>query len=278
MTTYTGSTLIAQIDGLHVPAGMLAVWSLGQSGLVLKGGQTVAYIDPYLSNRIADDWGGPRREFPTPVEPHQVTNAQVVFCTHEHADHTDPWTLGPLAQASPQAVFVGPANSRDILREVGVPDERMIVPRMDEAREVGDLTFTPLPAAHYELDYDPQRGYRWLGFLIELNGVTLYHSGDTILFGDLVDRLRLHRIDLACLPVNGRDYWREQRNLTGNLDGPEAAELVDLLDVDVLIPMHNDLFAGNHVTPAILADFLDRHTPRQKYHWLQPGELYLYVK
>ncbi|MCW5849377.1 MAG: MBL fold metallo-hydrolase [Anaerolineae bacterium] len=70
------------------------MWSLGQSGLVLKGGPTVVYIDPYLSNRIADDWGGPARQFPPPVEPHQVTNAQVVFCTHEHADHTDPWTLG----------------------------------------------------------------------------------------------------------------------------------------------------------------------------------------
>jgi hypothetical protein len=38
------------------------------------------------------------------------------------------------------------------------------------------------------------------------------------------------------------------------------------------------MFALNQVSPAVLADFLDRRCARQKYHWLQPGELYLYVK
>jgi L-ascorbate 6-phosphate lactonase len=120
-------------------------------------------------------------------------------------------------------------------------------------------------------------GFRWLGYILQLNGVTLYHAGDTILYDGLVERLRTHSIDIACLPVNGRDGWRERRGMIGNLDGREAAELAVAVNAEVLIPMHNDMFAANHVSPAILADFLDRTYPRQKYHWLQPGELYLSV-
>jgi L-ascorbate 6-phosphate lactonase len=276
------AALVAQVGSLEVPPGMLALWGLGQSGFILKGGHTVAYLDPYLTNSVDDAGYAPKgsfpRQFPPPLQPPEATNAQVVFCSHEHVDHTDPQTLRPLSQASPHAVIVCSSWSRDMLVEAGIPAGRMLVPPLDEPRALAGLTFTAVPSAHYGLDADPQRGHRWLGYIIELNGVSLYHSGDTILHQGLVDRLRRRRIDVACLPVNGRDFWREQRGIIGNLDGPEAAELAATIGADVLIPMHNDMFARNHANPGVLADFLDRHYPRQKYHWLQPGELYLYVK
>jgi L-ascorbate metabolism protein UlaG (beta-lactamase superfamily) len=281
MTTRTGRSLAQQINTLPVPPGSLALWALGQSGFVIKGGDTVVYIDPYLSSAVDEAGYAPPgtfpRQFPPPLLPEDATNAQWVFCTHEHADHTDPKTLGPLAQASPQARFIGPANSREILRALGIPDGRIVVPPVDTPQTVGPLTFTAIPAAHYGLDRDAEGSFRWLSFIIQLNGVTLYHAGDTILYDGLVERLRKHSIDIACLPVNGRDGWRERRGMIGNLDGREAAELAVAVNADVLIPMHNDMFAANHVTPAILADFLDRAYPRQRCHWLQPGELYFYV-
>ncbi|MGQ0605010.1 MAG: MBL fold metallo-hydrolase [Anaerolineales bacterium] len=282
MPIVTGAALSQRMHSLPVPAGMLALCYLGQSGFIIKGGETIIYIDPYLSNYVEEAGFAPpgtfARQFPPPLLPHEATHVQVIFCTHEHADHTDPLTVGPLAAAAPEAIFIGPANSRDVLLAAGIAAERIRVPPVDEPQTLGALTFTALPAAHYELDYDPQRGYRWLGFIIELNGVTLYHSGDTILYDGLVERLQRQRIDIACLPVNGRDGWRERLNLTGNLDGPEAAELAVSIGADVFIPMHNDLFALNRVSPVVLAEFLDRRYPRQKCHWLQPGELYFYVR
>lgn len=280
--TPRGRALVAQIDGLHVPAGMLAIWGLGQSGFVLKGGQTVAYVDPYLTDSVDQAGYAPRgsfpRQFPPPLEPAEAANARVVFCTHEHVDHTDPHTLGPLSRASPEAVIVCSSWSRDMLLEAGLSAERILVPRLDEPRTIGGLAFTAVPSAHYGLDADPDRGHRWLGYVVEINGVTLYHSGDTILHEGLVERLQRRAIDVACLPVNGRDFFRERRGIVGNLDARETAELAATIGADVLIPMHNDMFALNHANPGILADYLDRHYPRQKYHWLQPGELYLYVK
>ncbi len=281
MTTRVGRSMSQQIDALAVPPGSLALWALGQSGFVVKGGNTIVYIDPYLSNYVDEAGYAPPgsfpRQFPPPLLPEEATNAHWVFCTHEHADHTDPKTLGPLARVAPLARFIGPAASRAILRPLGIGDDRIIVPPIDTPQTLGPLGFTAIPSAHYGLDQDARGGFRWLGYILQLNGVTLYHAGDTILYDGLVERLRGHSIHIACLPVNGRDGWRERRGMIGNLDGREAAELAVAVNADVLIPMHNDMFAANHVSPAILADFLDRTYPRQKYHWLQPGELYFYV-
>lgn len=274
MTTTNGLKLMNQVNNLHVAPGMLAMWALGQSGFILKGGETIVYIDPYLTGTVSDN----ARRFPPPLRPEEATNAQIVFCTHEHLDHTDVDTVGPLAAAAPQAIFVGPTNSRDIMLQAGIPAERILVPVIEQPYTIGDCRFIAIPAAHYTLDYDPERGYRWLGFIITLNGVTLYHSGDTILYEGLVEKLLHHQPDIACLPVNGRDWWREQKDLIGNLNMSEAVQLTTTIGADMLIPMHNNLFAGNRVNPAVLADCLDRNAPWQKYHWLQPGELYLYVR
>lgn len=282
MTTQTGRSLIQQINALPVSPGSLALWALGQSGFVIKGGDTVVYIDPYLSGHLGEVGrtasGRRPRQFPPPLSPGEATNAQWVFCTHDHNDHTDPETLGPLARVSPRARFVGPTSSREMFRSLAISDDCILVPPIDALQTFGPLTFTAIPAAHYDLERDAQGGYLYLGFILYLNGVTLYHAGDTILYDGLVERLRKQSIDIACLPVNGRDGWRERRGMIGNLDGREAAELAAAIGADVLIPMHNDMFAANHVTPAVLADFLDRTYPRQKYHWLQPGELYFYIR
>src|SRR4029077_12332985 len=105
-----------------------------------------------------------------------------------------------------------------------------------EPRSLSGLTFTAVPSAHYGVEADPDRGHRWLGYVVELNGVPLYHSGDTILHDGLVDRLQKRSVDVACLPVNGRDFWRERRGIIGNLDARESAELAATIGADVLIP------------------------------------------
>src|SRR6266545_3382584 len=105
--------LIAQIDRLAVPVGQMALWSLGQAGFVIKGGDTIAYIDPYLSDSIAES-GGPQRRFRIPIDPAQVRHAQVVFATHEHMDHADGPTLRALMAASAQATLITSPQGRAI--------------------------------------------------------------------------------------------------------------------------------------------------------------------
>jgi len=281
MTTYYGKDLIAQMNGLRVPAGALAMWGLGQMGIALKANNDVIYIDPYLTGPMktptSTEFGV--REFPPPVLPVELTNAAYVLCSHEHGDHTDAGTLGPIAQASPDAKFVITGWSQSILDKVKIDVSRRMVPAAMQSMQLGDFKVTALPSAHYNVENDSEKGHRWIGFLIEANGVVFYHSGDTIIYPGYIDMMKAQpKIDVGMLAVNGRDAYRDSYNWTGNMMPMEAAWLSGQLGWDILIAGHNDLFIWNTVGAGELADALRIRNPRQKMHVLQPGELYLYVK
>jgi L-ascorbate 6-phosphate lactonase len=276
MNTQRSTALIAQIESLAVPPRQLALWALGQAGFVIKGGSTIAYIDPYLSNSIAAT-GGPRRRFPIPLDPAAVTHAQVVFATHEHMDHTDTHTLGPLMAASPRATLIASPQGREIALQADIAPERIVVPKLGEQTELAGLIYTTIPAAHYQYEVDSEGHSRWMGFLITCNGVTLYHAGDTLVIPELLAALDGVAPDIALLPFNGRDYFREQHDIIGNMWPREVVGLAARLGTRVLIGIHNDLFDENRLNPGMLFDELDRQTPWQRCHILQPGELYLYA-
>jgi L-ascorbate metabolism protein UlaG (beta-lactamase superfamily) len=248
------------------------VWALGQAGFVLKGARTIAYIDPYLS--CAN--GHPRR-FPPPVRPDEIHHADIVFGTHDHRDHVDAQTLGPILHASTHAIVVTTAPARETLVELGVSADRILVPRVGEAVHHVGPTYTPVPAAHYEYSVDEDAHSSALGFVISCNGVTVYHAGDTVLVPEILDHLRTPAIEVAFLPFNGRDYFRERRNTVGNLLPREAVQFAAEIQANVLVGMHNDLFDHNRINTGQLFDEVDARSPRQRCHVLQPGELYLYA-
>src|SRR5215213_8456395 len=124
MDKQANTRLLDQIDNLKVPHGQLALWSLGQAGFVIKGGTTIAYIDPYLSDPLGEN-GQSRRRFPVPIDPRTINHAQIVFTTHEHSDHTDIATLGPLMAASAGTTLVASPQSRDLALQADIADQRI---------------------------------------------------------------------------------------------------------------------------------------------------------
>jgi L-ascorbate metabolism protein UlaG (beta-lactamase superfamily) len=281
MATYFGKDLIRQMNEVRVPPGCLAIWGMGQMGVALKGDDSgIIYIDLCLSDVVAERFLPEffQRAFPAPVEAGEITNASFVLCSHEHLDHTDPMTLGPLGSASPQAKFVISGWAQSVLDEADIAPPRRIVPPIDSAIQIGNARLTAIPAAHYDAEQD-ERGYRYLGFLIEWNGVTFYHSGDTIIFPGYVERMKaLPRPDVAMVATNGRDAYRDHYEVTGNLMPVEVAWLAKELGWDTLIGGHNDLYLWNTLPAGALANDLRRLNPRQKYHVLQPGELFFYMR
>lgn len=277
------AALVDQMNALKILPDSLAIWSLGQMGLALKGPDGLLYIDPCLSDVVAQR-SGPwwQRAFDPPLRPHEVNNAALVCITHEHWDHLDPLTLPGIAQASPRARFISSGWCRALLRDCGIDDGRILTPDALDPLEISGtrLRVTAIPAAHYSRETDAEKGERWLGFLIEWNGVSLLHAGDTILYPGYLEMLReLPPIDVALLPVNGRDYFRESDvGAIGNLLPAEAARFCTELGIDLLLIGHNDLYPNNTIPRAEIAGAMQRHAPRQKYTQLQPGELLYYVR
>ncbi len=269
--------LIARMDALEVGERSLAFWGLGQVGVAIKGPGGTMYVDPYLTSN--DGAGGSLdRCFPPPVQPNEVTNASAVLLTHDHIDHTDPDTLLPVAGASPGARFVAPTTSQETLVGAGLDPGSITVPAVGESEEMSGARITAIPSAHTELEYDPERGHAYLGYVIEWNGVTVYHAGDTVIYDGLIETLSAWEIDVAFVPINGRDFFRTSRDLVGNTDFREASELAEVLDFGLLVPTHYELFDFNAADPGHFVSFLYRLNPMRRHKLLGPGELLYFVK
>ena len=275
-----GQPLLQEIAHTHTEPGSLALWHIGQSGFVVRAGDLTLVFDPYLSPSSSRTWA-------PPFAPEDLRDVDVVFCSHDHSDHLDPVAVKGIAQASPRARFVVAEAARDKMESLGVSGERLILGPIDRAESLGGLTVRTVPAAHgdradpvaeWVWEADAQRGYRFVGFVVDCNDVRLYHAGDTTVYPGMVERLKNLSIDLALIPINGRDWFREQRNIIGNTDHREAADLGHAIGAGTIVPMHYDMFAGNPGYPGWFVDACAAQYPGQDFHVPVRCRRWVYVK
>lgn len=247
----------------------MTLWWLGQSGFVLSAGGVRVAIDPFLSVR-AD------RAAQAPCTPGDLREVDAILVTHEHIDHMDlPSLRQVMAGARGPRVFV-PRPLEAMAVKAGLPGDRVAGVAPGEAVEVGPpglgATVWPVPARHalasppavYDFGLDISDGeHRYLGYVVRLGGVTVYHSGDCIVYDGQAQRLRDLEVDVALLPINGRDHYREARNITGNFSEREASDLAAEAGIDVVVPMHYEMFAHNTGEPGRLIAHARAFHPEQ---------------
>jgi L-ascorbate metabolism protein UlaG (beta-lactamase superfamily) len=241
--------LIQAINQKNVSKGRLAIWWIGQEGYVIKTPDLIVYIDPYLSEYAERITKGKHNEHvritPAPMKPEEVTHADLVLCTHDHGDHIDPDGIPAIARSSEQAVFVVPECARDTMRGFGIADERLHTLKGDDSLDVKGFKVHGFPAKHEQFDQDPAKGYPYLSYVLELEGHTLFHAGDTIPYPGQVERVHPHGADLAFIPINGRDEFRHSLEFEGNFTCEEAVGFALAIKAGLTIPMHYDMFTLN---------------------------------
>jgi L-ascorbate metabolism protein UlaG (beta-lactamase superfamily) len=265
-----------------VPAGSVALWFLGQASVAIKTPHGMVYVDPYFSDyveRVTRRQGAPVvRRYPTLLDPAAVSNAGLVLITHDHEDHLDLETLPQVAAASPQARFVLPGRSARMLAEVGVSSHRMLVPPpWEPVSPIAGISVTALPAAHETVEEEPGLGHRFLSYVIESEGVRIFHSGDTVVHPALAEWLQAHRVDVGLVAINGRDYFRAQKGIVGNMTYREAADLAALAGFEMTIPLHYDLFDTNGEDPGLFVDYLFGRYPERSVLILGRGAHFIYT-
>lgn len=265
----TGAAFVAEVRGFVPPAGVLAVWYLAQESVIWKAGGVTVWIDPFLADMKS-------RRYPPLCAPEDVVDAaDVVLITHEHLDHLHQPSCAGIAKASPGAVFVAPPICGPMLLEAGIAAERILTPRTGEPVARGRWRFTPVPGAHETVDYTPERGHRWVGYVGEVDGGAYYHAGDTVACDELLAALLpwAGRLDLAMLPINGRDYFRLAGSTIGNFTFREAAEAAMRLGPGLTVPMHYDLFwQNNDERPAHFVDYVFDKAPYLPIAVMAPGQ------
>lgn len=225
----------------------LPIKMLGQSGCRINFDTAAVYIDPYLSESV-QLLDSPELQRLTPIEirPEDVSDADIVLITHDHLDHCDPFTLPSLAKSSPGAIFIGPAVVVERLISWGIDSSRLVIASEDWINLRANLRVKAIPAAHPSIERDQFGNLRCLGFLLEYEGVLIYHSGDTFVDQEIIDVLvKQGDIHTAFLPVNEHNFFRERQGIVGNMTVREAFQFATEIGFKQVIPVHWDMFANN---------------------------------
>jgi len=248
--------LMDDIRNTSVAEGQGAFWWLGQHTFIVKAGGTVIYIDPFFA-----DW--PSRQTPSLITPTEARHGSLVLVTHGHGDHLDPESLRGLVAASPDAQFVCPRTEAGrMANEAGVSRERLNPVNAGETVEFPGVLVTAIKAKHESFGEDPTLGFPFLGYVVEVGGVTFYHAGDTIMYDGLLGTLRQWpHFDALFLPINGRDAERFQTRCFGNFTFQEAVELAGDLRPGLAVPAHYDMFIGNQEDHQKFVRFLEAKFP-----------------
>ena len=233
------------------PARIAGTW-LGQAGFRIEIEGATVLVDP---------WASPHelRLIPPPPAGLTVEGIDCVLVTHEHLDHLDLPFLPTVMEGSPGARLVVPTPLAPMLEGL-VPRDRVVTVRPGDVLDLDGIEVRVVPAIHgvtmddaYGDGSSLGAGPRFVGYVV---GTTtrVYHAGDTIVTDLVVASLEPLGIDVALLPVNGRDPEREAREIVGNMDASEAVELAVSIGASRLVPLHWDGFAGNTVDPGAAAD------------------------
>lgn len=264
--------LLADIRASDRRDGRFRLWWLGQSGFLLQWQGVHVLLDPYLSDSLTRKYSQTDkphvRMTELVIDPARLSFAEIATSTHNHTDHLDAETLRPILEAKPglklviaeaNRAFVADRLKIDPALAIGIDDGTSV--------EISGVRFSGIASAHETVEQDEHGRAKYLGYVLQFGGWTIYHSGDTVRYEGMAEKLRPFRADVALLPINGR---APERRIPGNLFGREAAQLARDIDAKLVIPCHFEMFEFNDASPD---EFIDEcHRLGQPCQVLRCGE------
>jgi L-ascorbate metabolism protein UlaG (beta-lactamase superfamily) len=242
----TGLDLIAEIDQTLTATPTL--WWLGRSAFIVRFANITFYVDPCLSRPGS------------PLSGSDVKHADMILATHAHPGHLDAASIVPMLEGSKRAKVILPKSAADDAHARGIAYPRMTTTdsdlRVEYFKDNLYGRIYSVPSAHPALDWTAGGGYPYLGYLIRFGRWTVYHAGDGVPYDTLVNRLRPYNVNVALLPVGGK-----------NFSASEAAQLAEDIGASWLVPMHYE--------PAEEAAFVTHmlgQRPEQQFKVFEVGE------
>ena len=183
--------------------------SVNMNSSIRIAGSQILYFDPYEIKE-------------------QKNDADVIFITHEHYDHFQPESILNIKKEG--TILVAPESMKEkALKESGIPDEKCEFYRPGTVHKLGKLLIETIPAYNKIKPYHPKTK-RWLGYLVKMDGVSYYVSGDT----DSNEEIRKVNCDVALVPIGGQF----------TMGVKHAAELIQKMKPKAVVPTHYGSVAG----------------------------------
>jgi L-ascorbate metabolism protein UlaG (beta-lactamase superfamily) len=187
---------------------------LGHACFELSDGSSRILIDPFLS-------GNPKAA----VKPDEVEPTHILL-THGHVDHV--LDAADIAKRT-GAACVGLVETATWLSEQGV--ENVSDPNLGGTVEFDWGWVKLVQAFHSSVTPDGTVTYA-SGLVVNLGGTTVYHLGDTCLFGDMKLIAQRNPIDIALMPIGGH-Y---------TMDRHDAVVAAEFIGAGIVIPCHYNTF------------------------------------
>ena len=225
----------------------MKVWWFGHAAFLIEGSKRVV-VDPFITGN--------------PLSPVKVEDikADLVAVTHGHGDH-----LGDaveIAKNNDVPIVCIHELSR-VLAKKGVEAVGM---NIGGTAKVNSVKVTMVKAVHSadveENDTIISAGDA-AGFVIEVDGVRIYHCGDTDVFLDMQLIGELYKPDVMLVPIG--DWY------TMGIEG--AVKAVELVKPKVAIPMHYNTFPVIEKNPEEFKKAVEKKL-NVKVVILKPGEFY----
>ncbi len=235
-----------------------AVWWAGHNSWLIKSGDLLIATDLYLEN-------GSRYE-PAPVTPEEIAaELDISFVTHAHGDHFDPYTSRILLEKS-ACLFVMPESCLPVARELGIPDNRIVIAKPREPFEVKGIRVNPIRAIHGNANFAIyyEANLQDCGYEITLDGKTFLQPGDSYL---LEDHLFLKHVDVLFFSPTEHNMYIDR-----------SVILINTLSPDYIFPQHHSTINYDASSRFWAKGYPDEVKIRlsqplkDRYHILKPGD------
>ena len=173
-------------------------------------GSKVIYVDPYgLKNKFND--------------------ADYIFITHSHYDHFSEADIEMVRKDSTKIIITNDLYDKVI--SLGFAEEDITAVEPYEEYKINDIEFKTV-IAYNKLKPFHTKDKGWVGYVIKLNGISYYITGDT----DFTHEMLEVKCDVAFVPVGG----------TYTMNASEAAEFVNAIKPNLAIPIHYGSIVGTN--------------------------------
>lgn len=160
------------------------------------------------------------------IDPYQLEagepKADIILITHDHFDHYSPDDVKKLLKPGTTVVSIAAVTKkvRGAAVETVKPGDKVTVQ---------GIAIEAVPAYNVDKQFHPKSAGH-VGFIITVDGVRIYHAGDT----DFIPEMKDFRVDIALLPVSG----------TYVMTAEEAVQAAGAIKPKLAIPMHYGAIVG----------------------------------
>jgi L-ascorbate 6-phosphate lactonase len=267
-----GQFLNCEISQYQVQPGTGALWYCGGPSFVLKSQAGAVFtLDLYAGPSIFTDesycgvcktsgadklWW--MRLNPHVVDPWAFDRLDAVCITHHHQDHMDFYMISAALETSNCKFIAPPEAARRMKKNMGVPDDRLIVAEVGKSVQIADMKIDFAPnfdVIASKTGFETPRPFEEVAtsFIFNTEGGNFAFLGDTLYHNGYRAVGEQYDIDVVCM-----DMGNNAPGYTDKMSPWDVWRVAEALNAKVVIPDHHDNWGNCYEDPEYLEYIVSR--------------------